>query len=83
MIIIAGAQPKTEQYRAAETKYCFRCRNESRWILQKTRYFITLFFLPVAPVKTEYRYFCPICQNAENITREEFEKLLQKGAQPV
>ncbi len=83
MIFIAGAQPKTERYRSPETKYCFRCRNESRWILQRTRYFITLFFLPVAPVKTEYSYYCPICQNGETITKEQFDDLLRKGAEPV
>jgi hypothetical protein len=83
MIFIAGAQPKTEQYRLAETKYCFRCHNESRWILQKRRYFITLFFLPVVPVKTEYSYYCPICLNSETITGEKFEELLQSGAEAI
>jgi hypothetical protein len=62
---------------------CFRCHNESRWILQKRRYFITLFFLPVVPVKTEYSYYCPICLNSETITGEKFEELLQSGAEAI
>ena len=83
MIFIAGTQPKTEKYRAAETKYCFRCNNESRWIVQKTRYFITLFFLPVVPVKTKYTYYCPICGNTFELTGEEYYNLINQGAEPL
>ena len=74
MIIVAGAGPRTEKYRANKPEYCYHCGNTSRWILQKTRYFVTLFFLPVVPFKTEYSYSCPVCGNTIALTKEEFEE---------
>ncbi len=79
MIFIAGAGPRTERYISHKSEYCFRCGNTNRWILQKTRYFITLFFLPVVPFKTEYTYSCPVCGNTIALTEEEFNEKLKNA----
>ena len=76
MIFIAGAgHPKSEKHIALKTEYCFRCNNTSHWIIDKTKYFISLFFIPTVPFKTEYTYYCPICGNAKRLNKEEFETM--------
>lgn len=82
MIIIAGAgHTNSEKYLLNNDKHCLHCNNTSKWILQKTRYFITLFFLPVAPYKTTYELHCPICGNAFKLEKENYEQM-QKSSTP-
>jgi len=80
MIFIAGTQPKTEQYQSLQVRHCTRCHNDSQWILQKNQQFVSLFFMPVVPFKTEYVYYCPICGNAEALDRKTFELKIKKEA---
>ncbi|MCB2208287.1 MAG: zinc ribbon domain-containing protein [Bacteroidetes bacterium] len=83
MIIIAGAgHRQNEKYLLNEDKHCFHCNNTSRWILQKTRHFITLFFLPVAPYKTTYTLYCPICGNSIKLDKENYDQKKRSGSQP-
>jgi len=83
MIFIAGAHPKITQYRCTKLKHCFRCNNDSYWILQKQQQFLSLFFLPVAPLKTRYSYSCPVCGNTEELDRETFEQKVAQEAVPL
>ena len=84
MIIIAGAgSPKIEQYVSRKTEHCLRCNNDKNWILQKTSLFITLFFMPVAPYKTTYTYFCPVCNNTIELNKEKFYYKVQNEADPI
>jgi len=84
MIIIAGAgSPKTKQYISKKTEHCYRCNNDRNWILQKTQFFITLFFLPVAPYKTTYNYFCPVCNNTLKLDKDTFEHKVRFEAEPL
>ena len=83
MIIIAGAgSPKIEQYVSMKIEHCFRCNNNKNWILQKTSLFITVFFLPVVPYKTTYTYFCPVCNNTIELTKEKFDFKVKNEAEP-
>ncbi len=83
MIIIAGAgHPKSEKYLTKKPVHCFHCNNDPFWILEKTKYHVTLFFLPVAPYKTEYRYYCSICGNTVMLSKEEFEHKVRLEARP-
>ncbi len=76
MIIVAGAgHRKNEKSQLKDDKYCFNCNNTSKWILQKSKHFLTLFFLPVAPYKTEYMLFCPICGNSIKLEKTGYEKM--------
>jgi len=81
MIFIAGAQPKIQQFRCTTTKHCFRCNNDTHWILQKQQQFITLFFLRVVPLKTTYFWQCPICGNSEELDKETFEEKVRREAE--
>lgn len=83
MIIIAGAgHTNSEKYLLKQDKHCFHCNNTSQWILQRTKHFITLFFLPVAPYKTAYTLYCPICGNSVKLDKENYEQMKRSGSQP-
>jgi hypothetical protein len=83
MIIIAGAgHPKTEKHITTNMFHCDRCNNTSYWILEKTKYHITLFFLPVAPYKTDYLFYCSICGNGSKLDKESFENKVKFNAKP-
>lgn len=73
MIFIGGTYPKTKQYRSKIKEHCFHCNNERYWILQKTRQYLSLFFLPIASFKTVYFYCCPICGQGRTLEHDEFE----------
>jgi endogenous inhibitor of DNA gyrase (YacG/DUF329 family) len=81
MIIVAGAAPRVEKHPLKTEKHCFHCNNTSRWVLQKTRHFITLFFLPVAPYKTDYLMYCPICGNTVKLSKEDYEQKVRFEAE--
>ncbi len=83
MIFIVGSHPKTQQFRCTTVKHCFHCNNDSHWVLQKQQQFISLFFLPVIPLKTTYRYTCPICGNTEFMDFDTFEQKVQSESTPL
>ncbi len=83
MIFIAGAGPeKKEKFITLKTRHCYHCNNDTFWMLEKTRYFVTLFFLPVFPLKIEYLFYCPVCGNTQKLKKEEFERILRLEAEP-
>ncbi len=83
MFIIAGAgHPKTEKHITVKPVHCYHCNNDVFWILEKTKYHITLFFIPVVPYKTEYLYSCSICGSSSKLSKEEFERRVQFETRP-
>lgn len=83
MIIIAGAgHPKSEKHITLRTEYCSRCNNNAYWILEKTRYHITLFFIPTIPYKIEYRFYCSICGNDRQLDKNEFNQKVSFETRP-
>lgn len=79
MIFIAGSQPKIKTYQAEESEYCFRCHNNSKRMLQKQQQYISLFFIPIVPLKVKYFSYCPICGNTIELNKNEFEKKIQNA----
>jgi hypothetical protein len=65
----ANAEQKRDNFKT----YCPHCHNQDFWIREKQVQNLTLFFLPVFPVKTNYAYYCPICRHGRNINKEDFE----------
>ena len=83
MIIIAGAgHPKTEKFITTRMLHCSHCNNTAYWILEKTKHHITLFFLPIAPYKTDYLFYCSICGNGGKLEKDEFERKVRIEAKP-
>lgn len=52
--------------------YCSHCHNSTQWIKAKEVQKISLFFIPLIPIKTKYFRYCPICKYGEEITEEVF-----------
>ncbi len=71
---VGGTQIITEQKYSHETQYCERCHNTKHWILERQRYWISLFFIPAVPYKTKYIAYCPVCHNTYVITKEMYDK---------
>ncbi|MDP4185537.1 MAG: zinc-ribbon domain-containing protein [Bacteroidota bacterium] len=72
-IFISGLSPKIEEKESDKEIYCFHCHNTKKWILRKETSWISLFFIPIFPLKPHYSANCPICGLNHIITREEFE----------
>jgi len=83
MIFIAGAGPgKTEKYATINPRHCYHCNNDAPWILEKTKYFVSLFFIPVIPMKTQYLFYCPVCGNTQKLEKGEFERMIRLEVRP-
>lgn len=72
MIFIFGYHPITKQIGPIEEKCCPNCNNTRHWVLAKSTYFISLFFLPIIPTKTRRYSFCPVCNFDEALRADDF-----------
>ncbi|MCD4744959.1 MAG: zinc ribbon domain-containing protein [Bacteroidales bacterium] len=78
MFIIFGfGQQTKKENKLSSYNHCLHCNNNSQWILKKTTYWFTLFFLPVIPYKIRYSVFCPVCNYEILLNREEYENKLK------
>lgn len=85
MILIFGYHPVTREIGPVEERTCPQCEQRRFWLLKKSSYCISLFFIPLVPTKTEKFTCCPDCGYHESLADSEFEKqrdlaLLQKKA---
>lgn len=81
MIFIFGfGHPITTTVGPDEERECPNCQHNKYWVLQKTRNFFTLFFIPVIPTSTKYYAFCPVCKEGISYGKEEFEERARKAA---
>ena len=55
---------------------CANCNNTKHWILEKSTEWVTLFFIPIIPSRTQYYVFCPICQQGKLLSKEEFNEMV-------
>ena len=77
MIVLFGVSDRTKLYGEVEKAACARCHNEVvRGIIKETSCF-TLFFLPIVPLRTQYRLICPICGDAQGLSREDFTAMVE------
>lgn len=74
MIFIFGYQPVNKSIGPVHEVTCPNCHHQKHWLLKKTTYYISLFFLPVIPIKTDLFISCPICKFNKPLTREEFKQ---------
>jgi len=77
MIFIFGVNDgKEKATETAHTEHCSRCGNTSNWMVSKKPVNASVFFIPIFPVKTVYRYYCPICSDGKKISREKYERMI-------
>ncbi|OYT16478.1 MAG: zinc-ribbon domain-containing protein [Bacteroidetes bacterium 4572_77] len=76
MFVIFGLDDaKPEIFTTRTEKYCNHCHNTSFWQAAKHQSRISLFFIPLIPIKTKYYFLCPICKNGEEISQDYFYQL--------
>lgn len=80
MLVIFGFGHKTnKEVDLRELSNCDHCHNTSRWKLNKQMTWLTLFFIPVVPIKTEYLKICPICRQGKPLHRDQYINLINKA----
>ena len=58
---------------------CGRCNNRTARKIMKLTTWFTLFFIPIIPYRRQYLLVCPICGQAQQLTKAEFESLAGEG----
>ena len=77
MFIIWGFGKKTvKSYGLMPIRACGRCNNQIQYEILKVTTWFTLFFIPIIPYRTERFLVCPICHAAQEVSKEDFERLL-------
>ncbi len=59
--IIGFGKRTVDRLRPAGRRLCPNCGNSAEWSTMRARTWMTLFFVPVVPYKTETVSVCPIC----------------------
>ncbi len=72
MIFIFGYHPVNKTIGPIEEKDCPNCHNLRHWLLSKSIYYISFFFLPLIPTKTDYFQRCPVCKFSEQLSHSDF-----------
>lgn len=75
MFFIVGISPVNKVIGPLDEEPCSRCNNTKHWLLSKSSSFISLFFIPIIPLGSKYHKFCPICNQAQQLSRDEFHTL--------
>ncbi len=71
MFIIFGWNTKPNKIGFTKSKYvCENCKNEYNWPLVKLTTWLTLFFIPIIPDRSQYFLTCPICDNGYALTKK-------------
>jgi len=55
---------------------CSLCHTPAAQVLTRVRTYVTLFFLPVAPVSNRYQTTCTMCGGGVKLTKEAADQLL-------
>jgi len=77
LFIIWGFGKKTvKSYGLMPMRACGRCNNQIQCEILKVTTWFTLFFIPIIPYRTERFLVCPICRAAQEVAKEDFERLL-------
>lgn len=74
MIFIFGYDTVRKNIGPLEEKQCPNCSNHRHWMLNKITNVISLFFIPLIPVKTRYLETCPVCQYSQELSKEEYQQ---------
>lgn len=79
MFFIAGYHPVTKDLGPTVERRCPHCHNQRYWLLQRRRYYISLFFIPLIPLRTRYGEYCPICGYEEPLRPEQAQRRQQEA----
>jgi len=75
MFVIFGINQRNSKRISCSTKtHCYHCNNTTYWVLEKRTPMVSIFFIPLIPIKNEYYFLCSICSHGRKISREEYDK---------
>ena len=77
LIIVGFGRRRKNDLGEISAIQCPRCHNEVSYHLTHTRTWLTLYFIPVLPYRSERRLECPICSHGMRVFRNEIEALRQ------
>jgi len=78
MIFIFGfGNQTTKDFGNMPAQYCGRCHNQTRRMITKATTWFSLFFIPLIPYRSNYLLVCPICTDARELEKYEFEEILR------
>ena len=80
MLILWGFGHKTTKILGVlPESLCGRCNNRTARKIMKLTSWFTLFFIPIIPYRRQYLLVCPICGQAQPLTKAEFDSLAGEG----
>jgi len=74
LIIGFGRRKKRDRGEVVQVR-CPRCSNNVSYRHTHTRTWLTLYFIPVLPYRSERRLECPICSHGVRILRDDVEEI--------
>ena len=73
MFIIFGWNHEIRtNYGPVEEIICTNCTIKDYWILEKSKVYFTLFFIPIFSYKTNLEYYCPRCKECVQLDETTF-----------
>ncbi|HEY9285346.1 MAG TPA: zinc-ribbon domain-containing protein [Pyrinomonadaceae bacterium] len=74
-LIIGLGRSKKRDYGDVAQVRCPRCSNTVSYRHTHTRTWLTLYFIPVLPYRSERRLECPICSHGVRVLRDDVEEI--------
>jgi len=71
MFIIFGWAKSVKPVESVLKSNCYKCLNNAGWTVWKDTDWVSLFFIKVLPVNSNYRLACDICQDSLSLSGSE------------
>jgi len=75
MIIIFGSATKGAPVRKLIDTYCYQCKREVTWDWFRVTEWMSAFFVPVLPLKSEHFLVCPACRDRVRLKTDELRSI--------
>ena len=77
--IFGWGQRKVQDHGPLPPRPCPRCRNREPWRLQTVSEWLTVFFIPLIPLRRHHVAVCPVCGYAQALTAAALEEARRLG----
>ena len=77
ILIGFGRQTRKDLGETGYTQICPLCTSSMFYHLIRSHTWLTFFFVPVFPYRSEYRIECPVCHNGLKLNRSEVKAAKQ------
>lgn len=77
---IIGRDHRTRSVEATLPRHCDRCTKTEMFRLERVRTWVSLFYIPLIPVGTQYWLLCSECRSGQRLSHEEHAVLLNELA---